>query len=84
MIENEDVIGKYSFQVYLSSQRPPLLLLSLQRNDSLKCQLVEKVDIFFVPLPSRAISHARGHLRISRFARRTTEKRGAARSLDVP
>ena len=36
---------------------------------------------FFVPLPSRAISHARGHLRISRFARRTTEKREAARSL---
>ena len=33
------------------------------------------------PLPSRAISHARGHLRISRFARRTTEKREAARSL---
>ena len=34
-----------------------------------------------MPLPSRAISHARGHLRISRFARRTTEKREAARSL---
>ena len=34
-----------------------------------------------VPLPSRAISHARGHLRVSRFARRTTEKREAARSL---
>ena len=33
------------------------------------------------PLPSRAISHARGHLRISRFARRTTEKRQAACSL---
>ena len=32
-------------------------------------------------VPSRAISHARGHLRISRFARRTTEKREAARSL---
>ena len=30
---------------------------------------------FFVPLPSRAISHARGHLRVSRFARRTTEKK---------
>ena len=30
---------------------------------------------------TRAISHARGHLRISRFARRTTEKREAARSL---
>ena len=28
-----------------------------------------------MPLPSRAISHARGHLRLSRFARRTTEKR---------
>ena len=27
------------------------------------------------PLPSRAIRHARGHLRVSRFARRTTEKR---------
>ena len=26
------------------------------------------------PLPSRAISHARDHLRVSRFARRTTEK----------
>ena len=26
------------------------------------------------PLPSRAISHARGHLRVSRFPRRTTEK----------
>ena len=34
-----------------------------------------------VPLPSRAISHARGHLRVSRFARRTTEKRETARSL---
>ena len=32
--------------------------------------------------PSRAISHARGHLRVSRFARRTTEKRETARSLD--
>ena len=30
---------------------------------------------------NRAISHARGHLRVSRFARRTTEKREAARSL---
>ena len=29
----------------------------------------------------RAISHARGHLRVSRFARRTTEKRETARSL---
>ena len=36
---------------------------------------------FFVPLPSRAISHARRHLRVSRFARRTTEKRETARSL---
>ena len=34
-----------------------------------------------VPLPSRAISHARGHLRVSRLARRTTEKRETARSL---
>ena len=32
-------------------------------------------------LPPHAISHARGHLRILRFARRTTEKREAARSL---
>ena len=37
---------------------------------------------FFVPLPSRAISHARGHLRVSRFAGRTTEKRETARSLN--
>ena len=36
---------------------------------------------FFVPLPSRAISHARDHLRVSRFARRTTETRETARSL---
>ena len=36
---------------------------------------------FFVPLPSRAISHARGHLRVSHFAQRTTEKRETARSL---
>ena len=35
----------------------------------------------WVPLPSRAISLARGHLRVSRFARRTTEKRETARSL---
>ena len=34
-----------------------------------------------MPLPSRATSHARGHLRVSRFARRTTEKRETARSL---
>ena len=33
------------------------------------------------PLPSRAISYARGHFRVSRFARRTTEKREPARSL---
>ena len=33
------------------------------------------------PLPSPAISHARGHVRVSRFARRTTEKRETARSL---
>ena len=37
---------------------------------------------FFVPLPSRAISLARGHSRVSRFARRTTEKRETARSLE--
>ena len=36
---------------------------------------------FLVPLPSRAISHARGHLRVSSFARRTAEKRETARSL---
>lgn len=29
---------------------------------------------FFVPLPSRAISHMRGHLRVSCFAQQTTEK----------
>ena len=34
------------------------------------------------PPPSRAISHARGHLRVPRFARRTTEKRETARSLE--
>ena len=33
------------------------------------------------PLQSRAISHARGYLRVWRFARRTTEKRETARSL---
>ena len=32
-------------------------------------------------LPSRVISHARGHLRVSRFARLTTEKRETARGL---
>ena len=32
-------------------------------------------------LPPSAISHARGHLRISRFAWRTREKREAAGSL---
>ena len=36
-----------------------------------------------VPLPSRAISHARGRLRVSRLARRTTEKRETARSLII-
>ena len=36
---------------------------------------------FFVPLPSRAIRHARGHLRVSRFARQTTQKGETARSL---
>ena len=36
---------------------------------------------FFLSLASRAISHARGHLRVSRFARRTAEKRETARSL---
>jgi len=36
-----------------------------------------------VPLPSRAISHERGHLRVLRCARRTTEKRETARSLLV-
>ena len=34
-------------------------------------------------LPSRAISHARGHLRVSRFAPQTTEKIETARSLDL-
>ena len=33
------------------------------------------------PLPSRAVRHARGHLRVSRFARRTTQKRETAHSL---
>ena len=31
----------------------------------------------------RAICHARGHLHVSRFARRTTEKRETSRSLAV-
>ena len=31
----------------------------------------------------RAISHARGHLRVSRFARRTTEKMDTSRSLKL-
>ena len=35
-------------------------------------------------LPSHAISHARGHLRVSRFPRWTTEKRETARSLFHP
>ena len=29
------------------------------------------------------MSHASGHLRVSRFARRTTEKRETARSLNI-
>ena len=36
-----------------------------------------------VSLLSRTISHARGHLRVSRCARRTTEKRETACSLDM-
>ena len=44
---------------------------------------VAREEKFFVPLPSRAISHARGHLRVSRFARQTTEKRETARSLSL-
>ena len=35
----------------------------------------------FVPLLSRAVSHACGHLLVSRLARRTTEKRETTRSL---
>ena len=34
-------------------------------------------------LPTRSISHARGHLRVSRFVRRTTERRETARSLEA-
>ena len=41
----------------------------------------EKREVFFVPLPSRAISHPRGHLRVSRFAQWTTEERETARNL---
>ena len=41
----------------------------------------KKESLFFVPLPSRAFSHARGHLRVSRFGRWITEKRDTARSL---
>ena len=41
----------------------------------------KKIISFFVPFPSRAISHARGPLRVSRFALRTIEKRETARSL---
>ena len=37
-----------------------------------------------LPQPMVIISHARGHLRVSRFARRTTEKRETARSLVPP
>ena len=33
-------------------------------------QFTKHIGVFFVPLPSRAISLARGHLRVSRFARR--------------
>ena len=35
----------------------------------------------FSCLSRLSLSHARGHLRVSRFARRTTEKRETARSL---
>ena len=41
----------------------------------------KKESLFFRASPSRASSHARGNLRVSRFARRTTEKRETARSL---
>ena len=41
----------------------------------------EKREVFFVPLPSLAISHPREHLRVSRFAQWTTEERETARSL---
>ena len=37
-----------------------------------------------MPPPSCAISHTRGHLHVSRFARWTTEKRETARSLESP
>ena len=37
-----------------------------------------------LPQPMVIISHARGHLRVSRFTRRTTEKRETARSLVPP
>ena len=53
----------------------------LARANELSVGLTTQNTIGFVPLPSRAISHARGHLRVSRFARRTTEKRETARSL---
>ena len=43
-------------------------------------QFTKHIGIFFVPLPSRAISLARGHLRVSSFARRTTKKTETARS----
>ena len=46
-------------------------------------QFTKHIGVLFVPLPSRAISLARGHLRVSRFARRTTEKRETARSLAI-
>ena len=38
-------------------------------------------SLFFFRFSKRAISLARGHLRVSRFARQTTEKRETARSL---
>ena len=37
----------------------------------------------FSCLSRLSLSHARGHLRVSRFARRTTEKRETARSLQT-
>ena len=55
---------------------------SLILGDSIDCeQSLFCFRFSHVPLPSCATSHARGHLRVSRFARRTTEKRETARSL---
>ena len=51
------------------------------RNKGSRPRRKKKSLSFFVPLPSRVFSHARGHLRVSRFGRRTTEKRDTARSL---